>query len=583
MKEKEKGLQRMLTEYFHLTKRNIKKEKDTAAMQTPWDVFENKQYDYDRTSVPSDDDIKIIAEVPPQEVSAWLMQDTSKTKSATGSRTSSISSNTSPVTQKEPVAVKLNDDKSERLVYDGSQVVAVQEMQEFDVKPEAAVKKEDDTCMEQPSQPAEDKPTERESFLMKQLEFLSKGFNEMKEIVNRCTTLPVKMNVVSKIKWKLQVGHPTVKSGKKEAKKKKKGSTDMKSKTATKNLKPSEEHEDKSDGNSKLTSKSELSTVQPIQEQDKNPPMEQKEEELGNKEKEIKEAEEITQNNQHDFDTTKNRYEDQNQHEHNQNANLNKEHSTSEVSTAQNDDQSLHEEQSHCQNDTQMSEQITESEAVRVLCSTQTEKEVLEKNFKTEKEFIDKNSEKVATPPRSTEIGIEEKSVMPNESLQCQADDEQFKISNITGGLKRMSVEVQGESKAKAMKIEVDDRESLLLGGDNDMFNDDDYSESDEKLLDDGENLKLDENTSSSGSSTSFKRLEGEGNYSSEENVTTDDLQQTQTIHPGTENDFEDQVSEEGSRNLYHKIMLLMQEVNALHLQELSAMIMKTQQHICSP
>ena len=109
-----------------------------------------------------------------------------------------------------------------------------------------------------------------------------------------------------------------------------------------------------------------------------------------------------------------------------------------------------------------------------------------------------------------------------------------------------MSVEVQGGSKAKAMKIEVDDHESLLLGGDNEMFNDDDYSESDEKLLDDGENLKLDENTSSSGSSRSFKGLEGEGDYSSEENVATDDLQQTQTIHSGTENDFEDQVSQEG-------------------------------------
>ena len=55
----------------------------------------------------------------------------------------------------------------------------------------------------------------------------------MKEIVNRRTTLPAKMNVDSKIKRKLQVGHPTVKSGKKEAKKKK-GSTQMKSKTAAK-------------------------------------------------------------------------------------------------------------------------------------------------------------------------------------------------------------------------------------------------------------------------------------------------------------------------------------------------------------
>ena len=329
--------------------------------------------------------------------------------------------------------------------------------------------------MEQPSQPAEDKPPECESFLMKQLEFLSKGFNEMKEIVNRHTTLPAKTNVVSKIKWKLQVGRPTVKSGKKEAKKKKKGSTDMKSKTAAKNIKPSEEDEDKSDGISKLTSTSEVSTVQPIPEEDKNQPMEQKEEELGNEEKEIEQAEKITQNNEHDFHSSENRNEDQNQHEDNEDANLNKEPSTSEVSTAQNDEQSLHVEQNHCKNDTQMSEQITESEAIQLLCSTETEKEVIEKHSETEKEVIEKHSEtekeviekhsetekeviekhsktekeKVPTPPRSTEIGMEQKSVMQNESIQGQSDDEQFKIRNITGGLKRMSVEVQGGSKQR--------------------------------------------------------------------------------------------------------------------------------------
>ena len=126
-------------------------------------------------------------------------------------------------------------------------------------------------------------------------------------------------------------------------------------------------------------------------------------------------------------------------------------------------------------------------------------------------------------------------------------NDEQFKIRNITGGLKRMSVEVQGGSKAKAMKIEADDHESLLLSGDNEMLDDDDYSECDEKLLD-GDNLKLDENTSSSGSSRSFKALEGEGSYSSEEDVATGDLQQTETIHSGTEHDFDNQVSQVGGQ-----------------------------------
>ena len=50
--------------------------------------------------------------------------------------------------QKEPVPVKQNNDKSDGPVYDGSQVVAVMKVQEFDVKPEPFVKKEDDSSME---------------------------------------------------------------------------------------------------------------------------------------------------------------------------------------------------------------------------------------------------------------------------------------------------------------------------------------------------------------------------------------------------------------------------------------------------
>ena len=146
-----------------------------------------------------------------------------------------------------------------------------------------------------------------------------------------------------------------------------------------------------------------------------------------------------------------------------------------------------------------------------------------------------------------------------------------------------MSVEVQGGSKAKAMKIEADNRESLLLGGDNDILDDNDYFKSDDKLLDDGDNLKVDENTSSSSSSRSFKALEGDGSYS-EEDVATDDLQQMETIHPGTENDFQHQVSQVGHQESGPQNNVTYgQEVTALHFQEFSTMILKTQQHVCSP
>ena len=185
----------------------------------------------------------------------------------------------------------------------------------------------------------------------------------------------------------------------------------------------------------------------------------------------------------------------------------------------------------------QMSEQITESEAILLLCSTETEKEAIEKQ-----------SEAVDSPPEITDMEIQQNSVMQNENKQSQPDDEQYKIKNRTGGLKRMSVEVQGRSKAKAIKTEADDPESSLFGGDNDMLDDDDYSEDDDKLLEDGENLKVDENTSSSGSSRSFKALEGEGSYSSKEDGNTDDLQPMETIPPETENPFEDEVSEVGGQ-----------------------------------
>ena len=220
--------------------------------------------------------------------------------------------------EKDPVPVKQHDDKSDGLVYDGSQVVAVKETQEFYVKPEPFVKKEEDTSTEQPSPPEEDKPTEWESFLMKQLEFLSKGFHKMKEIVNRRTTLPAKMNVVSKIKQKLQVGCPTVKSGKKEVKKKK-GSTEKKSKPAAESSKTSEEDEEKSGGKSKDTlnkdpaeisdnavniAESELQQKDPNPKEDKEQAMEQKQLELEKKDNTIKEAETIPQNNQDEVDSS---------------------------------------------------------------------------------------------------------------------------------------------------------------------------------------------------------------------------------------------------------------------------------------
>ena len=72
MNSKGKGLQTMLTQYFQLTKKKIKKEKEAHPHETLKDVLESKQYEYDKTCVPGDDDIQIIGEVPPQEVSSWL-------------------------------------------------------------------------------------------------------------------------------------------------------------------------------------------------------------------------------------------------------------------------------------------------------------------------------------------------------------------------------------------------------------------------------------------------------------------------------------------------------------------------------
>ena len=330
---------------------------------------------------------------------------------------------------------------------------------------------------------------------------------------------------------------------------------------------------------------SELQQKEPNPEEDKEQGMEQKQLEFEKKDNAIKEAETIPQNNQDEVDSSeclkenKNQNEDnedgnlkkqpttseastsqmtedpkenKNQNEYNEDTNLKKQPTTSEASTSQmtedpkenknqnedNEDANLMKEHTTSEASTsQMSEQITESEAIRLLCNTEMKKEVIEKQ-----------SEAVDSLPEITDMEIQHNSVMENENGQSQPDDEQYKIKNITGGVKRMSVEVQGGSKAKAIKTEADDHESLLLGGDNDILDDDDYSEDDDKLLDDGENLKEDENTSSSGSSRSFKAIEGEGSYSSEEDGNTDDLQPTETIPAETENPFEDEDSEVGDQ-----------------------------------
>ena len=60
----------MVTDFFKFTKRTIKTEKSetaTTSTKMPQDVLQSQQYDFDKSSVPSDDDIEIIDVILPKE------------------------------------------------------------------------------------------------------------------------------------------------------------------------------------------------------------------------------------------------------------------------------------------------------------------------------------------------------------------------------------------------------------------------------------------------------------------------------------------------------------------------------------
>ena len=161
-----------------------------------------------------------------------------------------------------------------------------------------------------------------------------------------------------------------------------------------------------------------------------------------------------------------------------------------------------------------MSEQVTASEAMLLLCSSDTKKQ----------------SQIV-----QSEVSVmEQKSVMQKES---DGEAEQNIIRNITGGLKRMSVEVPGGPKTKVKKTDADDHESLLLGETNELLDELD-TDDDDKLLDDGhaESGKIDDK-SSSPSSINYEQVEGEGSYSSEEDCGADQFP------PEVDNIFEPELS----------------------------------------
>ena len=162
----------------------------------------------------------------------------------------------------------------------------------------------------------------------------------------------------------------------------------------------------------------------------------------------------------------------------------------------------------------EMSEQVTASEAMLLLCSSDTKKQ----------------SQIV-----QSEVSVmEQKSVMQKES---DGEAEQNIIRNITGRLKRMSVEVPGGPKTKVKKTDADDHESLLLGETNELLDELD-TDDDDKLLDDGhaESGKIDDK-SSSPSSINYEQVEGEGSYSSEEECGADQFP------PEVDNIFEPELS----------------------------------------
>ena len=365
----------------------------------------------------------------------------------------------------------------------------------------------------------------------------------MKDIVKRRTTLPSKMSIVSKIKNKLRIRSSSVKRlqqpKKKEAKKKE-------------NLQAAQVNTTEKDAEkSEPQKKEDLTATQKRQDQDMEIDEHTKSDE--------KDAEMISLSDEEpgrEHDSSKSEQSEAEASKEGDSAKS----EDSEPEFTKEDDSTKPEQNDgevNKEEDSRKSEQNDDS--TKTQKSTQAKESEVQENKETEvrnegqqdqmNEPKEEDNTKATNIAEKTAIDTAAASQMSEQVTESEALkmlenseaveeklDEKCKIHQLTGGLKRMSVDAQGGSKSKARKADFDESENLLLDTGEDELLDDDASFVDEKLLDyHSEDNKGNDDESSSGASRSYLDLGGEGTYSTDEQ----DLGNDDTEIPEQENTAE--------------------------------------------
>ena len=195
-----RGFQHMITDYFKHSKPVVKVEKKdkpstSRASTSTTDILESEQYKFDPTSVPQDDDIEIIEEIPARD---------------TDVRKSTPFVYVIPETQMDPIKeeeetkpdVPEEDDamdgigKSSPVNNEDNNEAVTPDTQPMDLTSDA-ISLENEVVEES------EKPTEKETMLMQQVQELSKGLEEMKALINRKKTIQSTAKVASQLKKKI--------------------------------------------------------------------------------------------------------------------------------------------------------------------------------------------------------------------------------------------------------------------------------------------------------------------------------------------------------------------------------------------
>ena len=199
-KNERRGFQLMITDYFRQSKPLVKVEKKdqpstSCASTSSRDILQSEQYTFDPTSVPQDDDIEIIDEIPARDTDA---------------RKSTPFVYVIPETQMDPIKEEEetkpecpDEDDAMDGIGDTSSVNKEDNKEAVKQDADAMEFVSDAISLESEVLDEPEKPTEKEMMLMLQVQELSKGLEEMKAMMNRKKRIETTAKVASKLKQKL--------------------------------------------------------------------------------------------------------------------------------------------------------------------------------------------------------------------------------------------------------------------------------------------------------------------------------------------------------------------------------------------